>query len=305
MQSQDSPRHRGEVLLVEWRGSDPLVGIPDADWSHCNIRQKECPRFTAIYRNLEYFAAPDCNLTESLFAHCNLNHSDFQRVVAPHSSWHSSFLEQARLNAIRAPQSNFCQAHMRSTSLQRASIQRSTFSYANLLHANLQQADLRWCDFRATNLRYAKIDGATLTGAKINNQTKEYSDWSTNTVQQWIDAGAQWTDCVVEPTRFSPGIDVHTNQSTSLNVADAFNNVCKPKRIAVVGGAPELFIATLDVEPKEIIEHILQIASQSSPPTEILRSKWSPLNEWLRKGGVLTPWIKLSSGITAGIPTKF
>lgn len=178
MSQTDSPKHRGDVLTSAWRNSNPQIGIPQADWSHCDIRNKECPRFRAIYRNLEYLAAPGCDLTESLFAHCNLNHTDFQRALAPGASWHSSFLEQARLNAIRAPKADFRQAHLRSASFQRSILNHSLFSFANIQHANFQQADLRYSDLRAANLQFAKIDGATLTGAIINPQTQDSSNWT-------------------------------------------------------------------------------------------------------------------------------
>lgn len=305
MSQTDSPKHRGDVLTSAWRNSNPQIGIPQADWSHCDIRNKECPRFRAIYRNLEYLAAPGCDLTESLFAHCNLNHTDFQRALAPGASWHSSFLEQARLNAIRAPKADFRQAHLRSASFQRSILNHSLFSFANIQHANFQQADLRYSDLRAANLQFAKIDGATLTGAIINPQTQDSSNWTKKTIQQWLDAGAVWTEKLVTPTRFSSGIDLSARHRTSLNVGDALTIVCQPNTIAIAGGPPNLFISTPVIDPYKIIERILQIASHSDPPEESLRAKWCPLNEWLRKGGTMTPWNNSETGFIMGTPTTF
>ena len=83
----------------------------------------------------------------------------------------------------------------------------------------------------------------------------------------------------------------------------AYNS--QPNTIAVVGGSPSLFIATPNIQPQKIIECILQIASHSNPPDQTLLSKWRALNEWLRKGGTLTPWNNSETGISKGESTVF
>lgn len=298
MESIDSPKYRGESLVASWRRSNPLIGLTAGDWNNADIRGQQCKGFRAIYRNLQHFAAPDCDMPDALFAHCNLSHSDFQRSTLTRSSWVSSHLEQARLNAARLTFSQFDHANLRSAGFQRSQIQQSSFRWANLQHANFDHADVRWCDFRAANLQLAKWNGTSKMGCIINQQTKEQSQWRDETVEQWLDEGAVWSEEMVHGTRFSPGVDLTSTHHSSFDVADALVTICQSiGLVAIAGAPPHLFIATLNVDPTELVHLLQQVASNTEPSDASLAHKWTPVHQWLRRGAQLSTWIDVDGQI--------
>lgn len=298
MESIDSPKYRGESLVASWRQSNPLLGLPTGDWNHADIRGQQCKGFRAIYRNLQHFAAPDCDMPDAIFAHCNLSHSDFQRSNLTRSSWVSSHLEQARLNAARLAFSQFDHANLRSAGFQRSQLQRTSFRWTNLQHANFNHADVRWCDFRAANLQLSKWDGASKMGCIINQQTKENSQWYDETVEQWLNEGAVWSDEMVQGTRFSAGVDLTSAHHSSFDVADALYTICQSiGLVAIAGTPPHLFIAALNFEPVEIVNLLQQVASNTEPPDIQLAHKWIPVHQWLRRGAHLSIWNQVNNQI--------
>ena len=291
MQSIDSPKYRGQNLLATWKQGSPITGLEAGDWTHCDIRDQECIQFRAIYRDLQYLAAPDCLLTESIFAHSNLGHADFQRSRLHGSNFIACSAEQARFNAIQSLSSRFDHARLRSASFQRAHLQQSAFRFANLHHANFTQADLRGVDFRAANLQQTKITGASLQGAIINEQTIQNSQWKQQTRKDWLTAGASWSEEMVTPTRFMPGIDIQGRQHTPFDIADALIQISPQfDHLIVVGAPPALFLGCFDHPVEDLMAHIRTIATQTAPPENIEVRKWEPVHTWFRKGLQLFLW---------------
>ena len=306
MESIDSPKYRGESLVASWRQSNPLLGLPAGDWNNADIRGRQCKGFRAIYRSLQHFAGPDCEMPDAIFAHCNLSHADFQRSILTRSSWVSSHLEQARLNAARLALSQFDHANLRSVGFQRSQLQRASFRWANLQHANFEHADVRWCDFRAANLQMAKWHGSSKIGCIINQQTKEHSQWRDETVEQWLNDGAIWSEDLVYGTRFSPGVDLTRTQRSSFDVADALMTICQSiGLVAIVGAPPHLFIAALNCEPTAIVTLLQQVASNTEPSGVNLAHKWTPVHHWLRHGAQLSTWIQVENQIQFDTTIEF
>ena len=298
MQSIDSPKYKGQSLLVAWKQSPKHLGLPLGDWRHCDVRNQQCNGFRAVYRDLSYFAAPDCEFHRAEFAHCNLNHADLQRCRLTETCFVSSHLEQARLNASDLRNSNFSHAHLRSASFQRAVLHKAQFRHANLHHANFQQADLRWADLRGANLAQARVEGCSLIGCQINSQTVEASGWKTQTTDWWIRQGAEWSDEVAPSTRWHTGIDLETKRSTPFNVLDALPTLMRDiGDILVAGQAPTLFIAGINCHSTAITERIQQIATHSDPPPTQDPAKWSPVHQWLRQGGTIHEWVDIDDTI--------
>jgi len=294
VQSLDSPKYRGQSLLAAWKKSQRSIGLPigtNGEWTHCDIRGQECPAFRAIYRNLQHFHAPDCQLMESTFAHCNLSHADFQRSRLFRSNFVSSHLEQARLGASNCQNVNFSHAHLRSASFQRSQLQRALFRFANLHHANLQQSDLRYADLRGANLTGVKVDGATLLHNIINRQTATASQWKQKDISKWVEMGAIWSEEDVGPTRWHTGIDLQTTQTTPFNIIDALPLLCLDLGVVVVAGQPpSLFVAGIETSSASLAQHIQNIATHSEPTVKENPKKWAPIHQWLRGGGTITQW---------------
>ncbi len=306
MQSIDSPKFKGQALLAAWKSAPQALGLPMEDWGHCDIRGQRCVDFRAVYRNLSYFAAPDCDLKHSVFAHSNLTHADFQRSKLNKSIFVSAHLEQARLNAIDGRSTNFSHAHLRSASFQRATLQHAHFRFANLHHANFQQGDLRWSDFRGANLAQAKMDGSSLVGVQINPQTVEASGWREEDVADWIAQGARWSDEAIEGTRWSSGVDLQSKQHTRVNVENALRSVCTDLgHILIAGQPPTLFIAGVDVHSTQLTERLQQIATYTVGPNSQPKDKWEPMHQWLRTGGVLHEWAELDGEIVCVASIEF
>ena len=294
MQSLDSPKSRGQSLLAAWKRSPSLIGLPMGDngqWTHCDIRGQECPSFRAVYRNLQHFHAPDCQLTESTLAHCNLSHADFQRCNLFHSNFVSSHLEQARLGASLCRSVNFSHAHLRSASFQRSQLQHALFRFANLHHANLQQSDLRYADLRGANLTGVKVDGASLLHSVINRQTATASQWKQQNIVEWIEMGATWSEEDVTPTRWHTGIDLQSKRTTPFNMVDALPLLCSDLGFAVVAGhPPSIFVAGIEINSGLLAQRIKHIATHSEPTMGHNLKKWAPVHQWLRGGGTITQW---------------
>ena len=298
MQSIDSPKYRGQSLLAAWKQSPRELGLPFGDWSHCDIRGQQCHSFRACYRNLAYLAAPDSEFTNATFAHCSLNHSDLQRCKLTNSNFVASHLEQARLNASDIRNSNFSHAHLRSASFQRALLHYTNFNQANLHHANFQQADLRWTDLRGANLSQVRLEGATLLGCIINQQTVEASDWKRETTEWWLQQGAQWSNEPIASTRWHTGIDLESKRTTPFNVLDALPILFQDLGSTLVAGQPPtLFLAGLNIHSTALTERILQIATHSTAPPHQDVSKWSPIHQWLRQGGIIHEWADIDNEI--------
>ena len=190
----------------------------------------------------------------------------------------SSHLEQARLNAARLALSQFDHANLRSVGFQRSQLQRASFRWANLQHANFEHADVRWCDFRAANLQMAKWHGSSKIGCIINQQTKEHSQWRDETVEQWLNDGAIWSEDLVYGTRFSPGVDLTRTQRSSFDVADALDHLPIHWIGRHVGAPPYLFIVNLNCEPTAIVTLLQQVASNTEPSGVNLAHKWTPVH---------------------------
>ncbi len=306
MKSIDSPKYRGQTLVASWKQHPPVLGLPIGDWTHCDVRWQELPLFRAVYRDLQYFFAPDCDLTQSVFAHCNLSHADFQRSSLHYANFVSAHLEQARLNSIQCQHGNFAHAHLRSASLQRAQLQRSDFRWSNLQYANFQHADLRFVDLRGSNLAGAKIEGASILNALINQQTVEQSQWKKETVSQWLTKGASWSEDAIESTRWSSGFDLQSKRTTSFNALDALPILCQDiGSILVAGLPPNLFVATPEQNPAIITNRITEIATHSTAPTNQPSSKWEPIHQWLRTGGTITQWDVIDQQIVCTAQLQF
>lgn len=306
MESIDSPKYRGQTLVASWKQQRPILGLPIGDWTHCDVRGQELPLFRAVYRNLQYFFAPDCDLTQSVFAHCNLSHADFQRSTVHYGNFVSAHLEQARLNSMQCQHGNFAHAYLRSASLQRAQLQRSDFRWSNLQYANLQQADLRFVDLRGSNLAGAKLEGASLLNTLINQQTVEQSQWKKGTVEQWLAKGAIWSEDMTESTRWSSGFDLQTKRTTPFNVLTALPVLCQDiGPILVAGLPPNLFVATPGQNPANITNRITEIATHSTAPPNQDASKWEPNHQWLRTGGIITQWDLIDQQIACTAQQQF
>ena len=306
MQSIDSPKYRGQSLLAAWKQSPRQFGLPFGDWAHCDIRGQQCNGFRAIYRNLAYFAAPDCDLYEATFAHCNLKHADLQRCKLSNSNFVSSHLEQARLNASDIRNGVFTHGHLRSASFQRAILHHANFAFCNLHHANFQQADLRWADLRGANLAQTRLEGCSLIGCTINSQTVEASSWRNETVDWWIDQGAEWSETPIEATRWHTGVDLETKRPTPFNVLDALPLLfIDLGDIIIAGQPPTLFIAGLNIHSTAITERIQQIATHSDPKTHQYSSKWAPIHQWLRQGGTISEWTEVDNHIVCASQVSF
>ena len=255
---------------------------------------------------MAYFAAPDCEFPTATFAHCNLNHADLQRCKLFKGSFVSSHLEQARLNASDIRHGVFAHAHLRSASFQRAILHHAKFGFCNLHHANFQQADLRWADLRAANLAQARLEGCSLIGCKINAQTVEASGWRSETVDWWINQGAEWSETTLEATRWNTGIDLETKRQTPFNVSDALPLLFADLGdILVAGQPPTLFIAGLNIHSTALTERIQHIATHSDPPSPHIASKWSPIHQWLRQGGAINEWTEVDDQIVYASRVSF
>ena len=253
-----------------------------------------------------YFAAPDCEFHNATFAHCNLNHADLQRCKLSNSNFVSSHLEQARLNASDIRNGIFTHAHLRSASFQRAILHHAQFGFCNLHHANFQQADLRWADLRGANLAQTKLEGCSVIGCRINAQTVEASGWRREHVDWWINQGADWSESTVEPTRWHTGVDLETKQQTPFNVLDALPQLFADLgNIIIAGQPPVLFIAGLDIHSTVLTERLQMIATHSDPPTQHSLSKWAPIHQWLRQGGIIREWTEIDHHIVYASQVSF
>ena len=291
---------------MAWKSAPKSLGLPMEDWGHCDIRGQRCIDFRAVYRNLSYLAAPDCELKGSVFAHSNLTHADFQRAKLNRGCFVSAHLEQARLNSIDGRECNFSHAHLRSASFQRSTLHHAKFRFANLHHANLQQADLRWSDFRGANLAQAKMDGSSLVGVKINPQTVEASSWREEDVAHWIAQGADWSDREIQGTRWSSGVDLHSKQHTRFNVENALRALCMDLgHILVAGQPPTLFIAGANVHSTQLTERLQQIATYTTAQAALPQDKWQPMHQWLRSGGTLHEWAEVDGEIVCVASAEF
>ena len=129
------------------------------------------------------------------------------------------------------------------------------FGFCNLHHANFQQADLRWADLRAANLAQARLEGCSLIGCKINAQTVEASGWRSETVDWWINQGAEWSETTIEATRWHTGIYLETKRRTQFNVSDTLPLLFADLGdILVAGQPPTLFIAGLNIHSTALTE---------------------------------------------------
>ena len=298
MHSLDGPKYRGQSLLAAWKGNSRELGLPLGDWAHCDIRGQQCHDFRAVYRNLSYLAAPDCEFHNATFAHCNLNHADLQRCKLTKGNFVSCHLEQARLNASDIRNGTFAHAHLRSASFQRTILHRVNFRFCNLHHANFQQADLRWADLRGANLSQTRLEGSSLIGCAINAQTAEASGWRNEAVEWWIKQGAEWSETTVEATRWHTGVDLETKRHTSFNVLDALPLLFSDLGdILVAGQPPTLFIAGLNIHSTALTERIQQIATYSDPLGHHSSSKWAPIHQWIREGGTISEWTEIDNNI--------